>query len=151
MFIDNHMKENTMRKKFNLILLVLVALGIFITPGCKKNNDIISNFFIGSWTWVSTRGGYGGLLYEANNENSGSLILQEDGKYEMTATGAFDFTETGFYNVSVGTSLLFKKEVTLIKFDHVGFKMIVELNDTGQLVLTDDVFDGFIHIYNKNN
>lgn len=142
-----------MSKKFNLILLILVALGIFVMPGCKKNNDILSNSFIGSWTWVSTCGGYGGLRYYADDENSGSLILQEDGRYEMKAAGAIRsivITGAGFYNVSMGTSRILKKEVNLIKFDHLDFKMIIELNETGQLVLTDDVFDGFVHIYNKN-
>lgn len=123
---------------YRLCLLCFVVL-IF---GCKSQLAL-KDGMSGTWQWVSTSGGFGGL--KMNPESSGySRQIIVDGNHISIYQGD-SLTISAAFLLYQGKTIFSEQEADLIQVGDLPEEVIRLSGDS--LFLQENVYDGFSHIY----
>lgn len=128
--------------------LIFAFFALLTLVSCSRGEDETDNTsFVGKWNWVSTSGGIGGTTSTPSSTGKTVVLnLNEDNTYSITTNNTV--TSSGTYNLYKDVSNLTHYEATFIQFSGVSTKpTIVIVNE--QLILNDDVNDGYLSIYQK--
>lgn len=117
-----------------------------ILLSCEKD-DSLSNDLIGQWEWLSSTGGIAGVtLTPESTGNSVMIEFTASGKYREYTNGAL--TITCRYLIVRQFSIYSGSSVKLIVYDNSMIRQSYSV-DGDTLILSDEVYDGFISRYEK--
>jgi len=135
--------NSTLSKKIFIILF----LGLILFFSCSDDR-LEPKELIGKWNWLSSSGGIAGTIYTP--ENTGDNIL-----IEFTSDSIFK----RYLNDSLIMESTFSIQISKSIYDHDSTQMLVfedaymlqsfELQSPDELVLFDEVYDGFINHYKR--
>jgi hypothetical protein len=128
--------------------LIFVFFAIIALVSCGRSEDETDNTsVVGKWNWVSTSGGIANTTTTPSSTGKTIVLnLNSDNTFSYTTNGTV--TSRGNYTLYKDISNLSHYEATFIKFSGSSMaSIIVTQND--QLILSDDVSDGFTSIYQK--
>lgn len=127
--------------------LVIAFFTFFALISCRNEDDLDSKTLVGDWEWISSSGGINGQTETPTS--SGKTItfsFTEDNKYTFTTNGTV--TNDGTFSLYKGVSDLSHYEVTFIHFSN-STDVIINKNEDGELILSDDFNEGYTSIYHK--
>ncbi|NOU61974.1 hypothetical protein [Marinifilum caeruleilacunae] len=140
---------------FHFIILALLIVS------CSKDDDLSEHHtIIGQWNWVKTLGGFSGIASdtpESTGYTRTYIFTHEDTVIVLFNRDTVLKTD---YFLSTEESVLFKEEFDFLTINHKYLApdlststlperyMIKSLNDS--LILQEDLYDGFEHIYIKS-
>ncbi|MCQ4034362.1 hypothetical protein [Kaistella montana] len=128
--------------------IFIAFLAIFSLISCRNENELDTKNLVGNWDWVSTSGGIGGQT-ETPNSTGKNIILTftEDDRYSFTTDGTV--TNEGTFSLYKDVSDLSHYEVTFLHFSNFSNDVVINKNEDGELVFSDDTNDGFTYVYHK--
>ena len=98
---------------------------------------------LGEWQWVSKTGGIAGINEKPKDGEVIHLSFFSDSQYVIEKNDKME--KTGSYSLNPGESLILHDKVLLLKMDDETNQICKIKGDN--LILTDDVFDGFTYEY----
>lgn len=129
------------------LIFAFFALLALVSCGRSEDEEKDATYWSGKWNWVSTSGGIAGT--NSTPSSTGKTIvlnLNDDNTYSITTNNVV--TNSGTYTLYKDVSNLTHYEATFIKFSGISTNpTIVIVNE--QLILNDDVSDGYLSIYQK--
>jgi len=128
--------------------IFIAFLAIFSLISCRNEDDLDPKNLVGNWDWVSTSGGISGQT-ETPNSTGKNIILTftEDDRYSFTTDGTV--TNEGTFSLYKDVSDLSHYEVTFLHFSNFSNDVVINKNEDGELVFSDDTNDGFTYVYHK--
>lgn len=127
--------------------LFFVLISLFLLNSCRGNDDLDTKNLVGNWEWVSSSGGISGQTETPTSTGKTiTLNFTEDSKYSFTTNGTI--TNEGTFSLYKGVSNLTHYEVSFIHFSNLT-DLAIQKNQDGELILSDDFYDGYISIYHK--
>lgn len=128
--------------------IFIAFLAIFSLISCRNEDDLDPKNLVGNWDWVSTSGGISGQT-ETPNSTGKNVILTftEDDRYSFTTDGTV--TNEGTFRLYKDVSDLSHYEVTFLHFSNFSNDVVINKNEGGELVFSDDTNDGFTYVYHK--
>lgn len=128
--------------------LVIAFFTFFALISCRNEDDLDSKTLVGDWEWISSSGGINGQTETPTSTgNSITYSFTEEGKYTITTNGTA--TDEGTFNLYKGVSDLSHYEVTFLHFSNKSNDVIINKNEDGELILSDDFNEGYTSIYHK--
>ncbi|MGR3810590.1 hypothetical protein [Jiulongibacter sp. NS-SX5] len=124
------------------MLLLLAAAAALVS--CQTTDPAPSNPLLGKWQWVKSTGGIAGTTILADSSNASVIQFGNDSSFVFSRTG-FD-TITSTYSISNGTSITSTDLEPLITVANASFKWSFAVTES-ELVLFDQVYDGYTHNY----
>jgi len=129
-------------------LIIIIILGLLVVS-CSDDR-LETKELIGKWSWLSSSGGIAGTTYTP--ENTGDNIVIE-------------FTPDSVFRRYLNDSLVMESKFSIQSFesitDHESTPMLVfdpgymrqsfEFVSPNELVLLDEVYDGFVSHYRRKN
>lgn len=140
------MKARRIVCNFEKVKLKIFAFSIiFFLISCGKESDENQNkALIGKWTWIQSSGGIAGQTYTP--QSTGDMITIEffnDLTYRQYRNDILNIeTKYELKNVD-GYNELF------IFYENGNPGSIITLLDKNSLILTDNMFDGYVNTYGK--
>jgi len=132
------------------VVVLLIALASAATLGCGPDSDKEDGTsIVGSWTWYERTGGIGGL-YETP-ESTGKtrkVVFDDDGKVTFYEDGEVTISST--YSLAIEKTIFDEDPIPVINVDGVAYSYAYSFPAKNELVLKDDVYDGFIDKYTRD-
>lgn len=127
--------------------LVIAFFTFFALISCRNEDDLDSKTLVGDWEWISSTGGINGQTETpASSGKTITISFTEDNKYTFTTNGTV--TNEGTFSLYKEVSDLSHYEVTFIHFSN-STDVIINKNEDGVLIVSDDVNDGYTSTYHK--
>ncbi len=132
--------------------LLSIALTLAFLAGCHANGGSKGSGsgdlpdIIGSWTWTESTGGIAGVT--KNPESSGeswSIEFRKDGTYREVHNGE---ERTGRYSIEERPSIFDHEQRPALVIDGT-LERIIARPESGKLVLSDNVYDGFNSVFTR--
>lgn len=134
-------------KRFIIGITLLLMINPVLTS-VKSDNQKMLGKLVGTWSWMETTGGFAGVHHTPSSTgNTEKLILNKDLTFQVYEDEKLK--SSGHFNVELGKSLILGKEMFILKFDTNSMSNIIQFDDDGNLILGQDVYDGFVKKYNK--
>ena len=133
--------------------LLLIAFAFIFITSCKEDEENETpklNTIVGEWVWVKSYGGFtGGDLQTPENTNSvRKAIFKSDGTMIMTVNG--DTTLNSTYSIIRDKSIFDSDSCNVLVIDKLSSDVSMRyaiLTMTDSLILSEDVCDGYGHLY----
>ena len=131
----------------HILLIIIIALGIV---ACEKNdqrNNIELNASIqGEWILAN----HSDDLSVDETFESKKILKFEQGVFTATSVTVSDTQiSTGAYSIHDAESFIYGKEMSVIVFEpQGGIRTLIDIQH-GKLILTEDIADGHIYVYEK--
>lgn len=134
-----------MKQIFTLVLIAFV----FLSSTCKKELQLpdpeLKKIF-GKWEWVESSGGFAGkTITPVSEAYTARIEFRSDGKYEKYKSGTL--IEQKRFSFSQETSIHNRKPVWAVSFDESSLKMSVAFSGQDTLLLNEQLYDGYGHVY----
>ena len=128
--------------------LLIAFITSFTLFSCRSEDELDTKTLVGNWDWVATSGGISGQT-ETPDSTGKNIILTftEDDRYSFTTNGTV--TEEGTFSLYKDVSDLSHYEVTFLHFSNSSNDMVINKNEDGELVFSDDTVDGYTYTYHK--
>ncbi|MBW2369840.1 MAG: hypothetical protein JRH15_18370, partial [Deltaproteobacteria bacterium] len=102
---------------------------------------------VGTWSWVQSSGGIAGILETPESTGESRKVVFDD---QGNVTYYTDNIVTLSSTYSLGESLtIFSDEPVPVVYVEGQLTLAYSFPACGELELAEDVFDGFIHLYQK--
>ena len=127
--------------------LVLFFFGLVLFVSCS-DHVLETNEIMGTWNWVSSSGGIAGVTYTP--ESTGDNIVLEftpDSIYREYLNDSL-IVETGF-SIVVAKSIYEHDSTKMISFNQGMISRSIVFDSPNDLVLRDEVYDGFSSHYRR--
>lgn len=128
------------------ILLALAA--IFAVASCTKITEPANEFVTERWQWVSSSGGIAGVtIFPAENQVR-ILEIRNNMQYRVSENG--QTSAEGTYTLVTVRDITTNRDTTAVVFYDASLKPSLPQvigNREGNLVLAENVVDGFTHVY----
>lgn len=145
-FVKNLKMKNT-QKNILIKPVIVLIIALFSMISCRSDDNTDTSSLVGDWEWASTYGGIANIT-ETPTTTGNTILLSftSDNKYTIKTNGIV--TSEGTFTLYKDVSNLEHYERTYINFSNYSTKMIAN-NDDENLILGDDVNDGFTYTYKK--
>jgi hypothetical protein len=140
---------------------LLIIHGCSTTSSPQQNPGVV---ILGSWTWLETSGGIGGMRFYPKNGDNEKILFSSDGRFyqyrndTLEETAQYTITHINKSGVLVD-SLIWELSVTNRQLNHSGpvsyidtlsyLKAIEFIRDS--LLLVDEMSDGYLSVYQKSH
>jgi hypothetical protein len=126
----------------------LSAIILFFTIlACKKQDTAPQESALaGKWEWLESQGGKTGMTVKASQVNNRQLVFTHNGDFEMIENGESKIKTN--YVIREGSSITSAEKVPLIYYRSNYWQQSYQVR-RDSLFLTDEVYDGYRHIYLK--
>jgi hypothetical protein len=132
-----------------IIAFIIIAF-IFLSSCVKEMQVPHSNLkkIFGKWQWVSSTGGLAGkTITPASEGYSLRVEFRTNGIYRKYKSDTL--AEQKKFSFSPETSIHHHKPVWTVSFDEGSPKMAISFSGPDTLILDEQVFDGFEHVYSR--
>jgi len=139
-------KTITMKNRFPVIASIIMILAGILNGSCSKNNE--RSELKGRWNWISSSGGYARMTYTP--ESTGTTKQLKIGINKIYFYENNNRKEKTKYRMIKSTSIYSRRNAELIETKSSDIRQSFEIrNDT--LILREECFDCFTHMYTKKN
>lgn len=129
--------------------LAISFIAIFLLiSSCSDKVLLETNTIMGRWNWISSLGGIAGATYTP--ESTGKNIVLEftpDSVYRQYLNDSLTI-ETGFHIIT-SVSIYDHDSTKFITFDTVMMRRSVVFDTPNDLILRDEMYDGFSSYYQR--
>lgn len=134
-------------KRFILGITLLLMISPMLAR-VKNDNQQMLDKLIGTWCWVETTGGIAGVHQTpASTGHTRKLIFNKDLTFQVYEDEKLK--SSGCFEIEFGKSLILQKDAFMLKFDTNSATNIIQFDNDGNLILGQDVYDGFVKKYAK--
>ena len=137
------------------ILVGILIAFVFLSSTCKKDIEIpdpeLKKIF-GKWEWIQSCGGFaGGCISPATQGYTISIEFSSNGIYKKYKNN--NLVDREAFSFSQGTCIHNHQQVWFVSFTQMpphhqsAFPMSVSFSGNDTLMLDDERYDGFGHIY----
>lgn len=124
-------------------ITIFILIG-FTILGCTKEDNIGSEL-IGSWKWIGTSGGVGGINETPESTGDEKILIISSDSIKAYTNEQLNF-ETS-YSIEISESDIFQGERKMIIYNNGARKVFTLTNN--KLILIDDCKDCYINEYLK--
>ncbi|GEM_PF-1635279 len=112
----------------------------------KSNHESNNMSLYDTWEWLSSFGGYAGMPINIEKLGfSDTYTFKEDGTYSHSKNGRK--LPEGKFKTSNDVSIFIKGKMPMIQFDNSNKKMSYSFNGPDTLVLAEECYDCYKHVY----
>ncbi len=123
-------------------MMMLLVLG-----ACQKTEiDSEYSAIAGEWIWAESTGGIAGTTIKPSTAREKVLEFTADGQFEITETDSL--VSSGTYEIKMMKSIRSEEKLPTIVYSTEGFQQTFEIKNN-ELILFDEVYDGYTHRYVK--
>jgi hypothetical protein len=137
-----------MKTRVFRLMWVVVILGVFVYPGCKKSENSQLSQLYHTWEWVRSIGGIGGVVMNPASEGyTQSIDFEENGSYTKYRNNLV--VRRGTFTITSAVSVLDQQEYDMVVFDDGSpTQAITRLTDR-ELTLREECIDCLTHSYRR--
>jgi hypothetical protein len=130
------------------LIWVVVILGVFVYPGCKKSESSQLRQLYYTWEWVQSIGGIGGVIMNPASEGyTQSIDFEENGSYTKYRNNLV--VRRGTFTINSAISALDQQEYDMVMFDDGSPTQAITRLTDHELTLREECLDCLTHSYRR--
>ncbi|MDY7031165.1 MAG: hypothetical protein SVY10_04545 [Thermodesulfobacteriota bacterium] len=137
-----------MSKVGELRIVLLFVLVVIALTACAEPDDESTESIVGSWVWIESIGGFGGLVETPDSTGeSHRVVFEANG--EVTFYTNEDVFLSSTYSLGIDKTIFAEEWLPVVYVEDSSFMYAYSFPNIGQLELKENVSDGFAHLYDR--
>jgi hypothetical protein len=126
--------------------ILLIGMVVFLLGSCSKEDLTLQTQINGKWKWEKSCGGIAGITYLPLPGELTTLEFFSNGMFEVRKNGIKE--RNGRFHIEKINSQYSNEDEYAVIYDNKQIEQIIR-SQVDELILLDNVNDGFTHFYTR--